>query len=362
MSLGTLEKLPEEVRRLIWQHFVFPRTPASFKTASSSPACLLLPPKGSFSKSSERRLAVLGVSKQVHGEVTEELERYCNRHLVLETHPEKERIVVSNPRHLTFSDFENTDLSPFEELEISIYAPDTKDPGQLLHLRDLVELLIFGLRCSQTLPRVVIVLQETKMAHWHTGDGFNKSVPRSNFLFASPSENRFNDIEHVLHPFWIAGTAPNAEVRLPAVGPVLKEAFLEPRSTEVMLRKRNHESWERIVLNENITTTIFLHCELDQLEGPTASMLRLRRYYDWNTYHSNFVQIMGRHEMYSKEDFLAAPERHEEDRRFYMCKENGYDQWVGENDEEKWKSVYPAGIPSKRSDEWYEFFFNIKKG
>ena len=138
MSLGTLEKLPEEIRRLVWQHFVVPRIPASFRTPWSSPRCLFPPLKCGFSRRSRRRLAVLEVSKQVHKEVTAELELRCNRHLVFKLYPEAEHIVISSPCHLKISDFDNTDFSQFEGVEISIYPPDTRDPGQLLRLRDFV--------------------------------------------------------------------------------------------------------------------------------------------------------------------------------------------------------------------------------
>ncbi|MCJ1398255.1 hypothetical protein MMC11_001452 [Xylographa trunciseda] len=366
MSLGKLERLPEEIRRLIWEHFVVPRTPVPFKTSWTPSRCLFPPSKQSYSSKSERRLAVLEVSKQVHEEVTAELELHRNHHVIFKLYPTKEHIVVSNPCHLEISDFESTDLSQFENVDIIIYPPDTKDPGQLLRLRDFVQILATKMRSSQSLPGVGVVLQETCLAHWHKNGVFNKSISDSPLSLLVREDDLSNDILHVLRPFWVAGKAHIVKVHLPAAAAASETISHEARAVEWLMKYSTpFEESDDHLLNRNKYTTLSLDLALDRLEGPTAAMLRLRRYCDWDTYYDNITHIMGRHESDLTEDFLEALVNRDEARKFFDHNEFNDDCWLvydnAYDTEENWRALYPAGIPAKHSKEWRECFYDYKR-
>ncbi|MCJ1388889.1 hypothetical protein MMC18_001740 [Xylographa bjoerkii] len=359
MSLGTLEQLPEEIRRLIWEHFVVPRTPASFKTPSKSSRCLFSPSKRSFSGRSERRLAVLEVSKQVHKEVTAELELYRNRTVVFKLFPDKEHIVVSNPCYLVISDFENTDFSQFETVKIMIYPPDTKDPGQLLRLRGFVEFLVNELGVSRSLAAVEIVLEETNSAHWHTNGVFNQSIPTSLPDHMVRHGDLSLDIVHLLRPFWTIRGMRDAKVILPGAAAASETVAHEARAIAAMMRTPTalRESDDSL-LNHFDHTTLSLDLELDSLKGPTAAILRLRRYWDWSTYCDNITHILGRHESDVTEEFQEALEERDEARTFLDRNEFTDGSQLTYGFEEDWRSVYPAGIPAKNTFEWCEIVLN----
>ena len=83
---------------------------------------------------------------------------------------------------------------------------------------------------------MVVVLQETQLAHWYTKGVFNKSIPDSPPASRIREDDLFTDIEHVLRPFWIAGTTQHAEVRLPAAATASKAILHEAHVVEALFR------------------------------------------------------------------------------------------------------------------------------
>ena len=165
MSLGELAKLPLEVRRLVWRYFVLPCTPLERSTAPGSPL---------EKRTNNRRLAILGTNKQIHDEVTKEIEYERKENEAFFTLCGKQERpmvgLIPDLPHLGLSDFHRTDFSQFRKISINIFSPDSQDPGQFLRLHNFICDIATFLRRSKSLPVIYFAFKDDGWKSWYSDE------------------------------------------------------------------------------------------------------------------------------------------------------------------------------------------------
>lgn len=215
--LGTLSKLPPELRFKVW-HFLVPHLSSpdagreetkQLKEQSKNSSRYTSPPKC---------LSILRTNPTLYEEVSSELYR---RDLCFCINPAEARVFsVKCIPHALPEDFVDTPLDRFRKIAIEIQAPDRKDPGQLILGRDAVWQVIslirrFFKKLQQKpippaglsfLNRIEISFVNRASATWYNAGDWQRCIPNYGPEF---------DIDYFLCPFRFLRRIRFVEIRLP---------------------------------------------------------------------------------------------------------------------------------------------------
>jgi hypothetical protein len=210
------------------------------------------------------------------------------------------------------ADFRHVDFASFRKIKVNIYAPDRKDPGQLLRIREqLLNLvcMLAGLQCvlrddfiggdkSQTpqillnsqgingwpfpppgryLPPMAIEFVNQERTFW-----CDESEPTISLLAYGD-----NDIEHIVSVFEYLRRVTAVRVTLPSgIEPKGNLSTILEMAAEHMVSPDAFGTTTRDqkLLKLESGRTVRFDRELDDLEGPTAAALRLERFQTWEAY------------------------------------------------------------------------------
>ena len=171
-GLGTLSKLPPELRCLILQYLM-----PEHRSKRQTNLPLYLGPCCSFHQEVERpleRLSILQASQQLREEVSGELYNHRTLHLYID--PKHRGWTVKDLPEASPRDFHYTNYARFSGIKIEIHSPDVKDPGQLLRARKNTIDLVAMLTRSLNIQRIEIILFENDQSTWYDHDIGQRSV------------------------------------------------------------------------------------------------------------------------------------------------------------------------------------------
>ncbi|KAL8816956.1 MAG: hypothetical protein Q9223_004119 [Gallowayella weberi] len=281
--------------------------------------------------STNRHLKIFQTSRQIY---TEASRSFYNNHMIsfhIEPHYQRKSwlTVQSNLgaewplQSLDHAIEQGFSMLPYEKLkrlEINIDAPDTTDPGQLVCLnlkcRDLVALLEHA---KDGLPNLAIKFLDSASAKWSERDSPQQSIsidPKRHYppLRRHPdlpteardrfdefyeqnqqdwtldpdseeTPNKFQDSEIIIQTFLRLRNARSAKI----IEPLQCGDFWDPRFAHVLQRKEplgtNQDPKDPLndaSIQEDIDDMYLqIDLNLDLLPGPTANMMRLRRFSLW---------------------------------------------------------------------------------
>ncbi|OJJ38140.1 hypothetical protein ASPWEDRAFT_734279 [Aspergillus wentii DTO 134E9] len=277
--LGNLAKLPYEIRLVLWDYVL----------------CLEL-----HQESPIEQLGILRTSREIHDDIISRLYNTIDIHIspVLNEPTAifpRMRNAASQPavfyRGHKFSNL------PYDEINLAIhlYAPDPRDPGQLLLLYERAfELMRTTLRGVCSFQHVDICYHKNNNVDWQTDGTAHETVKY-------PVRHGRLDQNIVLIPFLRLQEVNNLEI-IPS-GPRMKRAvsqgfikyaceFINQNGDELYLSGENISFPDdpkyatitpmfRHVRELADDMEFFLDTQLDYLPGYTADILRLRRLMDW---------------------------------------------------------------------------------
>lgn len=204
-------------------------------------------------------------------------------------------------------------IDKFKEIRIIVDAPNTSDPGQLvrgwLQCNALVKALLpewrFGkyiaptrerdfrlptARSSKRLPPITIEVRDTTAAKWHANNSWNSSI--SSFYL----DHDLTDVEVVLTPLARIRHAKFMTIILPRGAPRLEIVpdkvtlanFLNilvqisvKRISFPLDRQDGGGNDDSTILAQEDALHLRLDYKLDDLDGPTAALLRRDRFKFW---------------------------------------------------------------------------------
>ncbi|KAI9793819.1 MAG: hypothetical protein M1835_006977 [Candelina submexicana] len=281
--LGTFQKLPPELRDMIWQYFM----PEGKSKIRRRQGLVFIKPTHYSGESDD--LAIMRTSRQINDELCGVL--YDRQVLCIEIDPPNDswwacRGLPGPTGDRYFPILKHTNLAWFKQIRIVLLRPNPEDPGQLLLLRRILINLVKKLSDSAALPDIHIDLSSCRADSWYTSEG---RLQRS--IKGDPQ-----DIIVVLKAFRCLHKVENVTLNLPNPFPVLdgdlvqevdqrdlrscaedvkaimdfQEAFFE-RSVKIGSKQ------DQDIMREETTQTLRHDLVLDRLKGRAAAMLRLFR-------------------------------------------------------------------------------------
>lgn len=365
-SLGNLSVLPPEVRIIVWEHFLPRNSCMDQERENWKPyICPDQPEKRSS-------LAILRASRLIYEEISHML---YNRCLTLQIDPHNTRWVT---KHFTANawHFRHVDFARFKRVEIEIFAPDRRDPGQLLLTRQL----IFDLLCCLSGHNQVL---DAKF------EGY-RSFAHQALLNAPSSENnlkRLTELDIVVVQDGEASwnhenlTQKSSDVVLVSDLEVLLDMFrfVRAHSSKVFLPAKLQASDDLRICIEEVEITMMLGCafgaheydartkveegyrslsldeELDTLLGPSAARLRRDRFQFWMMYEPKIKSLMNWSQFTNSTRLIWS--------YALRIRYHAYESWNPSSEKlrydddiclDSWHRKYPYGIPPTGSDEWEE--------
>ena len=288
--LGSLSKLPYEIRLEIWDYV------------------LQLEVQGPWKK---EQLGILRANRAIYDEITSRSFDTIDVHIV----PSVDEWTTVSPRRSSHSAVSYKEYSfchfPLEKANLSIhlYAPDPQDPGQLLSLYSKVDNLFYIIDYEVlSFQHINLIFHQYQGIDWHCDGTANKSVkyprgrPDHHVVFI-PFIARLDDVNSMqIIP---SGRRMNRAVQRGFLEYgrdfIVNNAGQQQGNVSTYSRDPKYSTIARLFDNTQLLRVdmeFFLDTELDHLPGHTADMLRLKRFATWfdegnwgsSRYTSKFTQ------------------------------------------------------------------------
>jgi len=323
-GLGNLNKLPAELRNIVYKHFI-PQAPGSDVSYKAR-------------RKTRNHLAILRASRAVCSEITKLL--YKNQDLIFTVSPDpyKARIAASmrhdhrglvklplldvpvgtitsdsvidqvNDGSKTFVKYKQLPVHRLRRIFVELKPPNIDEPAEVIVCRSCVKWIVRLLSegCGR-LPPVHVVAVESNYASWCFESRLKTSI-----ALPGPIKHG-SDLEYLLIPFSeLEDTQSTAiclhtswQVRCNLLSDVGRTGSLRFLDTGNSCRLTNQPSCARTALQINFQELyrferapeamldVWFDCQLDDLPGDRAAMLRLDRYRSWSMqYEMKFLSLI----------------------------------------------------------------------
>lgn len=230
-------------------------------------------------------------------------------------------------------DFRHVNFTSLQKIKVNIYAPDRKDPGQLLRIRGQLLNLVWMLAQQCALrddfigndkPQTPQILLNSRGTEDWPASPLEPRLPPMTIEFVNqertfwcdesePTMSLLSygdyDIEHIVGVFEYLRGVTAVTITLPSgIEPddnlstiletvaehmVLPDSFGKPTEAGMAFGRAigGTPRVKRLLKTESGRTVRFDH-ELDDLEGPTAAALRLQRFQTWEAYYSVITTLI----------------------------------------------------------------------